>query len=162
MSKMKHLLRKLHIGGGSGLEHQHPHQHRLDEARTETPPPPTMIQPASSPSPSVGSTVVSPLVDGPESRSSGSRSEAASTPAGPGGSDFSLLEEEYQVQLALAISATDPHGIDDLESVQIKAAKHMSLETAAATAGVGRSTENNMELLSFRYWVTSSFTLCSV
>ncbi|XP_020693569.1 probable serine/threonine-protein kinase SIS8 isoform X1 [Dendrobium catenatum] len=152
MPRMKHLLRKLHIGGGGGLEHQHPHQHRLDEPRMETPPPPTMVQPASSPSLSMSSTLVSPSVDGAESRSSGSRSEAASTPVGAGGSDFSLLEEEYQVQLALAISASGPHGTDDIDSVQIKAAKQMSLDTAAATAGGGGCTESNMELLSLRYW----------
>ncbi|KAH0466978.1 hypothetical protein IEQ34_004216 [Dendrobium chrysotoxum] len=152
MPRMKHLLRKLHIGGGGGLEHQHPHQHRLDEPRMETPPPPTMVQPTSSPSLCMSSTVVSPSVDGAESRSSGSRSEAASTPVGAGGSDFSLLEEEYQVHLALAISASGPHGTDDIDSVQIKAAKQMSLDTAAATAGGGGCTESNMEFLSLRYW----------
>ncbi|PKA63645.1 Serine/threonine-protein kinase EDR1 [Apostasia shenzhenica] len=175
MSRMKHLLRKLHIGGGGALEpqHQHHHPHRLVEQRASLPPPPTALPLAASISP-VSTSISSSLSSSPPSRVSaageaavngeensggGSRSEATSTAVcagGGGGGDFSLLEEEYQVQLALAISASDPNGIDDLDSVQMKAAKQMSLESAAATAGVGScsggNSDDNMELLSLRYW----------
>ncbi|KAK8914622.1 Serine/threonine-protein kinase EDR1 [Platanthera zijinensis] len=154
MSRMKHLLRKLHIGGGGGdLEHQSNHHHRIVEPKTDTPPPSTATPPASSPS--LPSTSHSPSGDGTEIRASRSWNEAAATAPAGGGGDFSLLEEEYQVQLALAISASDPYGIDDLDSVQIKAAKQMSLETAAAaaaTSGSGGNTESDMEFLSLRYW----------
>lgn len=56
------------------------------------------------------------------------------------------------MQLALAISASDPNGIDDLDTVQIKAAKQMSLETAPATAAGGGGAVGDMEFLSLRYW----------
>ncbi|PPR82367.1 hypothetical protein GOBAR_AA38346 [Gossypium barbadense] len=52
--------------------------------------------------------------------------------------DFSLLEEEFQMQLALAISASDP------ETVQIDAAKRISL--------AGTDTNTFFEFLSIRYW----------
>ncbi|KAG4195054.1 hypothetical protein ERO13_A06G089200v2 [Gossypium hirsutum] len=127
MPKMKHLLRKLHIGGGLN-EHQ-----RL----TET-------QPVVSSSPSTNST-------GQETASSFSSSSASSVGSGTlgrigavesaGGDrtagdevDFNLLEEEFQMQLALAISASDP------ETAHIDAAKRFS--------GAGTF----VELLSLRYW----------
>ncbi|KAG8491318.1 hypothetical protein CXB51_014467 [Gossypium anomalum] len=131
MPKMKHLLRKLHIGGGLN-EHQ-----RL----TET-------QPVISSSPRPNST-------GQETASSFSSSSASSVGSGTlgrigavesaGGDrtagdevDFNLLEEEFQMQLALAISASDP------ETAQIGAAKRFSLAGSDAGAFV--------ELLSLRYW----------
>ncbi|XP_012451366.1 serine/threonine-protein kinase EDR1 isoform X1 [Gossypium raimondii] len=131
MPKMKHLLRKLHIGGGFN-EHQ-----RL----TET-------QPVISSCPSPNST-------GQETASSFSSSSASSVGSGTlgrigdvesaGGDrtagdevDFNLLEEEFQMQLALAISASDP------ETAQIDAAKRFSLAGSDAGAFV--------ELLSLRYW----------
>ncbi|CAD5194278.1 unnamed protein product [Musa acuminata subsp. malaccensis] len=133
MSRMKHLLRKLHIGGGGGgggVDHQH-HQRLGDPRRNPSPPP------AASAS----------------SSSRGSGQEAAS--AGP---DFRLFEEEYQVQLALAISASDPDGLEDPDSVQMKAAKRMSLgcshgvgTAAADSVGVGGADESSMEFLSLRY-----------
>ncbi|TYI22465.1 hypothetical protein ES332_A06G105200v1 [Gossypium tomentosum] len=130
MPKMKHLLRKLHIGGGLN-EHQ-----RL----TET-------QPVVSSSPSTNST-------GQETASSFSSSSASSVGSGTlgrigavesaGGDrtagdevDFNLLEEEFQMQLALAISASDP------ETAHIDAAKRFS--------GAGTF----VELLSLRYWMPS-------
>ncbi|KHG30574.1 Serine/threonine-protein kinase CTR1 [Gossypium arboreum] len=127
MPKMKHLLRKLHIGGGLN-EHQ-----RLTE-----------MQPVVSSSPSTNST-------GQETASSFSSSSASSVGSGTlgrigavesaGGDrtagdevDFNLLEEEFQMQLALAISASDP------ETAHIDAAKRFS--------GAGTF----VELLSLRYW----------
>ncbi|KAL1089463.1 hypothetical protein V6Z11_D07G022700 [Gossypium hirsutum] len=135
MSKMKHLLRKLHIGGGLN-EHQ-----RLAEARP-------VISPSPSPTPDSNSMNVT----GPATVTSSSSSTVTSSTMGRIGAvesvgadrtagdavDFNLLEEEFQMQLALAISASDP------ETAQIDAAKRISL------AG----TDNNVfvELLSLRYW----------
>lgn len=97
MSKMKHLLRKLHI---SCSPNDH---HRLPD----------------SPSPSPSSSL--------SSASSSSAVAVASARAADGNADFNLLEEEFQVQLALAISASDAGSREDPESAQIKAAKRMSL-----------------------------------
>lgn len=57
--------------------------------------------------------------------------------------DFNLLEEEFQMQLALAISASDP------ETAQIDAAKRISL--------AGTDTNALVEFLSRRYWVIYFF-----
>ena len=129
MSKMKHLLRKLHIGGGLN-EHQ-----RLAEVR-----------PVISPSPN------SKNVTGPVTTSSSSSSVSSGTMGRIGAVesvegdrtagdevDFDLLEEEFQMQLALAISASDP------ETAQIDAAKRISL--------AGTDTNAFVEALSLRYWV---------
>ncbi|URD88757.1 Protein kinase domain containing protein [Musa troglodytarum] len=141
MSRMKHLLRKLHIGGGGGgggVDHQH-HQRLGDPRRNPSPPPAASASSA-----------------GPQEAASAGPQEAAS--AGP---DFRLFEEEYQVQLALAISASDPDGLEDPDSVQMKAAKRMSLgcslgvgTAAADSVGVGGADESSMEFLSLRYWVS--------
>ncbi|XWS17642.1 hypothetical protein CRYUN_Cryun33cG0085000 [Craigia yunnanensis] len=134
MSKMKHLLRKLHIGGGLN-EHQ-----RLAEARP-------VISPSPSPSPSPNSTNVT----GPVTTYSSSSSVSSGTMGRIGAVesvegdraagdevDFNLLEEEFQMQLALAISASDP------ETAQIDAAKRISL--------AGTDTNAFVEFLSLRYW----------
>ncbi|XVF89098.1 hypothetical protein PTKIN_Ptkin19aG0103500 [Pterospermum kingtungense] len=143
MSKMKHLLRKLHIGGGLN-EHQ-----RLAEARP-------VINPSQSPSPSPNSVSNSTNVNGPATMTttSSSSSSVGSGTMGRIGAvesvggdrtagdevDFNLLEEEFQMQLALAISASDP------ETAQIDAAKRISL------AGGGGGANAFFEFLSLRYW----------
>ncbi|KAA3490488.1 serine/threonine-protein kinase EDR1-like [Gossypium australe] len=137
MPKMKHLLRKLHIG--SGLNEQQ----RLAEAQ-----PVISSIPSPSPSPNSNSTSVT----GMETTTSSSSSWGSSGTMGRIGAvepvggdrtagdevDFSLLEEEFQMQLALAISASDP------ETVQIDAAKKISL--------AGTDTNSFVEFLSIRYW----------
>lgn len=91
--------------------------------------------------------------------------EVAAAEVAASGSDFSLFEEEYQVQLALALSASDNSGgVEDLDSVQMKAAKRMSLVSSAkAEVGVGSSRgsreESLMDFLSLRYWVSFSLDL---
>ncbi|XP_057799671.1 probable serine/threonine-protein kinase SIS8 [Salvia miltiorrhiza] len=131
MSKMKHLLRKLHIGDHQNLGRQ--------------PPPPVLDQPAqtassqlsasSSPSPSPSP---SPLPDLPQAASSSSENEGS-------GTNFNYLEEEFQMQLALAISVSDPgQTCVDSETAQINAVKQISL---------GRSPSQSLaEFLSLRYW----------
>jgi sterile alpha motif and leucine zipper-containing kinase AZK len=58
------------------------------------------------------------------------------------------LEEEYHVRLALAISASDPAGLVDPDSVQMRAAERISLGGPAPPPG-DRTT---MEALAARYW----------
>ncbi|KAE8676025.1 Detected protein of confused Function [Hibiscus syriacus] len=136
---MKHLLRKLHIGSGFN------EQQRLAEAQP-------VISLSPSPSPNSNSNFNSMNLTGVETATS---SESSSVSSGPmrrtgasesvGGDrstgdevDFSLLEEEFQMQLALAISASDP------ETAQIDAAKRISL--------AGTDTSIFVEVLSLRYW----------
>ncbi|KAM3379030.1 serine/threonine-protein kinase EDR1 [Capsicum galapagoense] len=141
MSKMKHLLRKLHIGGGVAdpPPHHTPHltspppvidpsqqqTNRLEQSvSTSSLPPKT--------TPSSSSALPKPL----ELNSvSASASESA---------DFNYFEEEFQVQLALAISVSDPDSREDPETAQIKAAQEISLGCSPF--------ENPVEFLSLRYW----------
>lgn len=67
------------------------------------------------------------------------------------GEDYSFLEEEFQVQLALAISASNTDVKDDSESQQIKAAQRLSLGRDPSRV---RRTDYNAESLSRRYWVS--------
>ena len=69
--------------------------------------------------------------------------------------DFNALEEEFQMQLAMAISASDPDSRQDTESAQIDAAKRMSLGCSPSISG----SKALAEFLSLQYWV--SFTLTS-
>ncbi|URE21643.1 Protein kinase domain containing protein [Musa troglodytarum] len=165
MSRMKHLLRKLHIGGGGGgggggNDHPQHHHQRLggDPRRNPSPLHASSAQSslvASSSSSSRGRAQDTVAAAAAEPRDGGSRCDGAAVAA----SDFSLFEEEYQVQLALAISASDPDGLEDPDSVQIKAAKRMSLgcspgvgAAASAAIGVSDADERSMEFLSLRYW----------
>ncbi|XAR70799.1 Non-specific serine/threonine protein kinase [Bertholletia excelsa] len=125
MSKMKHLLRKLHIGGGFGDHHQHR--------------PTAGDRPATDPLP----------LPSPSSAAASSSSASALARNEPVGSsdnsaDFNFFEEEFQVQLALAISVSDPDGREDAETAQIKAAKQISLGCAPP--------ETLVESLSLQYW----------
>ncbi|KAJ0985494.1 hypothetical protein J5N97_003850 [Dioscorea zingiberensis] len=129
MSKMKHLLKKLHIGGGGGGDH---HQRLVDQAPSTQPS-------TSSSSSSLPSTSSSAAVD----------PTPISSAAVGGGGDFSFFEEEYQVQLALAISASDPDGLEDADAVQIKAAKRMSLGCTDVVPV--REDGNLMAFLSLQY-----------
>ncbi|KAG7943359.1 hypothetical protein I3843_15G034200 [Carya illinoinensis] len=150
MSKMKHLLRKLHIGGGLN------EQQRLADTRPTTNPSPTQsprpITPASSSSSS-----------GPSSMASGSATMArigadesvVDRTAGDGGGgggdgcmDFNFMEEEFQVQLALAISASDPDAREDSETAQIDAAKQISLGCSAPVS----DSQALAKFSSLRYW----------
>ncbi|KAG1330120.1 serine/threonine-protein kinase EDR1 [Cocos nucifera] len=157
MSRMKHLLRKLHIGGGgAGLDHHHQqHDNRLGSDTRTTP---SSSSSSSSPRPisapsSSSSSSRERVQEAVEQKGIGSRCDGPPAAAAAGG-DFSLFEEEYQVQLALAISASDPDGLEDPDSVQINAAKRMSLGCLVVPEGGGSSAgdESHMEFLSRRYW----------
>ncbi|CAL5376858.1 unnamed protein product [Camellia sinensis] len=100
MPKMKHLLRKLHIGGGCNNGNHHPS-------------PPQTVE-----------------VTPPSSSSSASLELALmrirAVESAENSVDFNFFEEEFQVQLALAISVSDPDSREDPETVQIKDAKQIS------------------------------------
>ncbi|EEF45788.1 serine/threonine-protein kinase EDR1 [Ricinus communis] len=140
MSKMKHLLRKLHIGGGIN-DHQ-----RLAETTAAT----TATRPVVNPSAAASSSIAAV-----ESSSSSSSPPLAVvdgssiSSSGGGAADFSLLEEEFQVQLALAISVSDPDMRTDPESAQIDAAKRISLGCPVSSVSVSDAVNQS---LSLRYW----------
>ncbi|XP_030490801.2 probable serine/threonine-protein kinase SIS8 isoform X2 [Cannabis sativa] len=154
MSKMKHLLRKLHIGGGGINEQQH---QRLGET---TRPVTTPISNQSSSSASIPSTSSSAtmvgrigVVDssiGDRTVVDGGSGSGSGGGGGGGGEcvDFNFLEEEFQVQLALAISASDPDSREDPESAQIDAAKRISLGCSAAVS----DNKGRVDILSLHYW----------
>ncbi|RLM80492.1 serine/threonine-protein kinase EDR1 [Panicum miliaceum] len=153
MSRMKHLLRKLHLAGGApaGGAGAAPDHHRPRHRRpghptpTSTPSPPLVVAAAGAPEPPepAGATPaaasVAAAVPPAAGEPRGLEAEAATT----------RLEEDYQVRLALAISASDHAGLVDADSVQIRAAELISLGGAAAGAGHDRSPA---EALSARYW----------
>ncbi|KAG7941258.1 hypothetical protein I3843_16G030600 [Carya illinoinensis] len=141
MSKMKHLLRKLHIGGGLN-EH-----HRLGETR-----PSTNLIPSPGPSPntlasssSASGSVTMGRIGADESVVDRMVEDGG---GGDGYGDFYLLEEEFQMQLALAISASDPDGREDPETAQIDAAKRISLGCSAPVS----DSQALVKFLSLRYW----------
>ncbi|KAM3241258.1 hypothetical protein ACQJBY_054321 [Aegilops geniculata] len=142
MSRMKHLLRKLHLSGaGAGTasaggptaatpspDHHRPRQRR--SAHSPLPPP------------VVAAAVADPPLPAPAAA-------ASEEPTGMGAeTTMTRLEEEYHMRLALAISASDPAGLVDPDSVQMRAAERISLGGPAAAPG-DRTT---MEALSARYW----------
>ncbi|KAF3954672.1 hypothetical protein CMV_020009 [Castanea mollissima] len=145
---MKHLLRKLHIGGGGINDH-----HRLASSESTRPSPSLSPTPSQSPSASESSSMG--RIGAVESSSSTAGDRTVADGGGGGGGvvaaaevDFNLLEEEFQVQLALAISASDPDSREDPETAQIDAAKRISL-------GGSASISDNQALVKFlspRYW----------
>ncbi|GMQ03669.1 hypothetical protein CsSME_00049387 [Camellia sinensis var. sinensis] len=129
MSKMKHLFRRLHIGSGFNDHHHHHHHHRRHPSPPPTAPPPApSLADSSSSSSSSAALVTTRAVDSVEKSV-----------------DVSFFEEDFQVQLALAMSVSDPDAREDPETAQIKAAKQISLGCAPS--------ETLVEFLSLRYWV---------
>lgn len=159
MSKMKHLLRKLHIGGGSGggggalTEHHHHHHNHHSSIGNDN----TEGTAAAATTPrhleqQVSTSAVSTQATALESLDNSNSSISSNGNATANAADFSFLEEEFQVQLALAISASDPDSREDPEtSAQITAAKQISLGCSPSQLLV--------DFLSLRYWVSilSSF-----
>lgn len=106
MSKVKHFLRKLHIG-------DHHHHGR-----------PPALDPSTQTAPSQPLTSISPASDAPPTASSSDND-------GSSNSNFSFFEEEFQMQLALAISVSDQgQNSVDPETAQINVAKQISLGCA--------------------------------
>jgi len=145
MSKMKHLLRKLHIGGGvaDNPPHLAPHHtsptHQPLPALDPNQQTNRFEQSGSTSSLSPQTTPASAALPRVPEMNSASASDSA---------DFNYFEEEFQVQLALAISVSDPDSREDPETAQIKAAQEISLGCSPL--------ENPVEFLSLRYWVYSN------
>ncbi|XP_077210097.1 putative serine/threonine-protein kinase SIS8 [Tasmannia lanceolata] len=131
MSRMKHILRKLHIGS-SVNDH-----HRLgSENQRQISPSPSTTAPSSSTTTS-------------RNRASDSGAELRRPTGSDDAVDFNFFEEEFQVQLALAISASDPNTTrEDPESFQIKAAKQISLGRSPSAP----DEDSLVDFLSLRYW----------
>ena len=70
--------------------------------------------------------------------------------------DFNFFEEEFQVQLAMALSASDPWKDD--ESDQIKVAKQLSLACSPSPP----DDQGLSEFLSLKYWVSLSFVVSAI
>lgn len=126
MSKMKHLLRKLHIGGSGGDDFADHHRVGAVSARSSA-----NVSPTTQPAPVEETTSFAALTSG---------ESAADTSV-----EFNFFEEEFQMQLALAISVSDPETREDAETAQIKVAKQRSLGFSCS--------ESVVEFLSVRYWV---------
>ncbi|XP_023768681.1 probable serine/threonine-protein kinase SIS8 isoform X1 [Lactuca sativa] len=136
MSKMKHLLRKLHIGGGFN-----DNNNRLAAADPSSRSPATTTFHSSSSSPSM-----LPIVDGTGADLS-STAQNVNDISNSSTVDSNFFEEEFQMQLALAISVSSGSvetGQPDAETEQIKAAKQRSLGCSPS--------EPFVEFLSLRYW----------
>ncbi|RRT55468.1 hypothetical protein B296_00048450 [Ensete ventricosum] len=128
---------------------RHPHR------SNEIPAPAAAAASSSSPSPLLSTSTVSP--------SCASDHRAAASPMPPSPSepprsaaaaddrqDYLSSEEEFQMQLALAISASNSEFRGDLDGDQIRAAKLLSLGRDRIEQG---REEGTAESLSRRYWV---------
>lgn len=135
MSKMKHLLRKLHIGNDQHNPHRRPPPAAAPSA--------TLSPSSSSPSPPS----VSVTVDSADRTVPAENVEVNVSVRNPN-RDFNFLEEEFQVQLAMALSASDPETSKDEESDQIKAAKQLSLACSPSVP----DNERLSEFISLKYW----------
>ncbi|KAK9292058.1 hypothetical protein L1049_020012 [Liquidambar formosana] len=154
---MKHIFKKLHIGSNSSSTSHEPNRsnetltsvspscasdHRSATGQNSGPPAsPSSSSPSSAAAPSAGSTTPSATA----------ASAAAAAAAAAIRSDYFSSEEEYQVQLALAISASNSEFRDDPEKDQIRAATLMSLGRHRADSGRDRS-EAVAESLSRQFW----------
>lgn len=144
--RMKNIFKKLHIGSNN---HD---PHRSNETAPPVPPPTCAADhrtvqnsgasPASPSSPPSAVATVPP-----------SAAEAAATTAAVNRQDFFSSEEEFQVQLALAISASNSDFRDDPEKDQIHAATLLSL--GGHRIDPTGNKDDVAEALSRQYWVSS-------
>jgi len=143
--RMKNIFKKLHIGSSN---------HDPNRSN-ETPPRVSSPTNDAQSSAAAASTVI------PSSSPSGTGVAAAASGGGGGGlsamvnrQDFFSSEEEFQVQLALAISASNSEfrGGDDPEKDQIHAATMLSL--GGNRIDSTRSKDDVAEALSRQYWVS--------
>ncbi|XP_059649381.1 serine/threonine-protein kinase EDR1 [Cornus florida] len=140
---MKHIFKKLHIGSNhepnrsnettSTLSPSCASDHRAASGQNSG------QSPAASPSSSSPSTATVPV-------------GGTSTPATPSVNrhDYYSSEEEYQVQLALALSVSGPDSHDDAEKDQIRAATLLSLGRNRSDSA--RDRDGGAQLLSRQYW----------
>ncbi|XP_061349438.1 serine/threonine-protein kinase EDR1-like [Gastrolobium bilobum] len=141
--RMKNIFKKLHIGSSN---HD---PHRSNEIAPPVPAPSPHV-----PSPSCAPDQVQSSGASPTSPSYSSPSTAAVAPGGAAAlvnrQDFFYSEEEFQVQLALAISASNSDFRDDPEKDQIHAATMLSL--GGHRIDSKRNKDDMAEALSRQYW----------
>ncbi|XP_068634110.1 serine/threonine-protein kinase EDR1 isoform X2 [Aristolochia californica] len=123
---MKHIFKKLHFGSSHD-------PNRSNEIPSTSSPPPTCA---------------SDLRTAASAQAPVSPSSASGPPAPTAPTDYFSSEEEFQVQLAMAISASNSEFRDDPDSDQIRAATLLSL----GRRNSGRQREDTAETMSRRYW----------
>lgn len=147
---MKHIFKKFHIG--SNHEPNRSNENPSPVAAASSSPCVSDNRPATAPGQTSGNSPPSP---------SSSPSLATTSPGGgnvtqvsvpPNRSDYFSSEEEFQVQLALAISASNSDFRDDPEKDQIRAATLLSLGNHRIDS-TARDQGDAAEVLSRQYWV---------
>lgn len=131
------------------------HPHRSNEipspssaAQSPAPSPTAAASPSCEADHRTASSGVSPTTPSPVEH------PRATAPGGEDRQDYFSSEEEFQVQLALAISASNSEFGGDLDGDQIRAAKLLSLGRDRINQD---REEGTAESLSRSYWVNSSF-----
>ncbi|XP_019098906.1 PREDICTED: serine/threonine-protein kinase EDR1-like isoform X2 [Camelina sativa] len=143
---MKHIFKKLHRGGNQeqlnrtndAVPPPSSDQNRI-HVSSANPPPPPQATPSS-----VADTV--PVTAPASSMTSPSPTTASNR------ADYMSSEEEYQVQLALAISASNSLSSEDPEKHQIRAATLLSLGSHQRMDSRRDSSEVVAQRLSRQYW----------
>ncbi|KAL6005236.1 Serine/threonine-protein kinase edr1 [Asimina triloba] len=153
---MKNIFKKLHFGSGGSGSSSSSHEAISQPHRSSSPPSSNEV--SSSPT-SCGldhrtaAAVYPPASPTSSSPSPSPASAVASAPSAPDRADYFTSEEEFQIQLALAISASSSNPDfrdDDPEKDQIRAATLLSLGGDRADS-VSKG-EEAAEALSRRYW----------
>ncbi|KAF9670058.1 hypothetical protein SADUNF_Sadunf13G0029000 [Salix dunnii] len=145
---MKHIFKKLHIGSN----HESSPNRTSNETATSAPPPPGSSDQRAS---STGYSPASPPLTSPSPATTVQSSAISNR------TDYFTSEEEFQVQLALAISASNSEFRYDTEKDQIRAATLLSLEGGGNNrVDVDRERgEEKVEDMSRYYWVRCSVSL---
>lgn len=138
---MKHIFKKLHRGGNQ-------EQNRTNDAVSSSSDQ-NRIHVAANPQATPSSVAETLPVSGTTSSMTSPPPNAATNR-----SDYISSEEEYQVQLALAISASNSQSSEDPEKHQIRAATLLSLGTHHRMESRRDTTEVVAERLSRQYWVS--------
>lgn len=136
---MKHIFKKLHIGSSS----HDPNRSNETPASASSSSPACASDHRTSPGSPPASPSPTTLPSAPAS---------ATSPAPSNRSDYFLSEEEFQVQLALAISASNSDVRDDSEKDQIRAATLLSL--GRNRTDLAHEKDESPESMSRRYWVS--------
>nr|ABR45983.1 enhanced disease resistance 1 [Arabidopsis lyrata] len=134
---MKHIFKKLHRGGNQEQ------QNRTNDALPSSDQNRNHVAPQATPS-SVAETL--PVTGATSSMASHSPTAASNR------ADYMSSEEEYQVQLALAISASNSQSSEDPEKHQIRAATLLSLGSHQRMDSKRDSSEVLAQRLSRQYW----------
>ncbi|CAA7053306.1 unnamed protein product [Microthlaspi erraticum] len=137
---MKHIFKKLHRGGNQEQNRTNDAVPPSDQNRTHAA---AAANPQATPS-SVPETIP---VTGPTTSITSPAPTAATNR-----SDYISSEEEYQVQLALAISASNSQSSEDPEKHQIRAATLLSLGSNHRTESRRDTSEVVAQRLSRQYW----------